>query len=107
MRKSKAIVSIITACLIFAGIFSSTAFASGELAGDVNLDKKVDVEDALLVLRATTGTTELTAAQQAVADVTYDGTVNSVDALRILLFVTGSVGSLDKVGGDDGDDIVL
>jgi hypothetical protein len=44
---------------------------------------------------------------KAVADVTYDGKINSVDALRILLYVCGSINSLDKLGGEEGDDIII
>ena len=75
--------------------------------GDVDFDGSVNVEDALVVLRAVAGEEEaaLTAEQRVVADVTYDGVINSVDALRILLFVSGQISSLDVIGGEEGDEI--
>ena len=61
----------------------------------------------LLLLRATSGTTTLTAAQIKTAVVTYDSNINSVDALRILLFVSGNISSLDKLSGDEGNDVII
>lgn len=83
------------------------SFAAAAKAGDVDFDGVVTAEDALLVLQVTSGTRTLTAAQKKVADVTYDGKVNSVDALRILFYVSGTVSSLEKLGSDEGDDLII
>lgn len=58
--------------------------------GDVNGDKKVDVVDALLVLRHSAGKTKLTSSQLSRADMDKNGTVNVVDALTILKKVSKS-----------------
>ncbi len=102
----KAILSIVLVIALVAGLCSVSVGAS-QKSGDVDFDGLVTAEDALLVLRATSGTTTLSSAQIKAADVTYDGKINSVDALRILLYVCGSINSLDKLGGEEGDDIII
>lgn len=57
--------------------------------GDINGDKKVDANDALLVLRASVGKATLTAEQTKAADLTGDGKVNAADALVILRIAVG------------------
>ncbi len=106
MKIKKALVSILLVLALTAGI-ACVAFGASTKAGDVDFDGLVTAEDALLVLRATAGTQQLSSAQVTAADVTYDGKVNSVDALRILLYVCGSINSLDKLGGEEGDDIII
>ena len=102
----KTLVSILLVIALVAGL-CTVSFGASQKAGDVDFDGLVTAEDALLVLRATSGTSSLSAAQVKAADVSYDGKVNSVDALRILLYVCGSINSLDKLGGEEGDDIII
>lgn len=106
MKIIKAVLSVILVLSLVCGICCVSLGASNKM-GDVDFDGLVTAEDALLVLRATSGTTVLSDAQVTSADVTYDGKVNSVDALRILLYVCGSINSLDKLGGEEGDDIII
>ena len=102
----KALISLALVIALVAGL-ASVSFGASQKAGDVDFDGLVTAEDALLVLRATAGTTSLSSAQIDAADVTYDGKINSVDALRILLYVCGNINSLDKLGGEEGDDIII
>jgi len=57
------------------------------LKGDVNLDGKIDVYDAVAVLRGVAGITSLNADAEAAADVNADGYVDVVDATTILKYV--------------------
>ena len=109
MKNAKRILAVVLSLAIAAGVLVTTALAAGTTMGDVDFDGTVTVEDALIVLRATAGEegVSLTAEQRAAADVTYDSHVNSVDALRILLYVSGQISTLDAVGGEEGDDIIL
>ncbi len=52
--------------------------------GDLNSDEMVNAKDALEVLKAAVGKTQLTDAQKSAADVNKDGTINAKDALEIL-----------------------
>ena len=104
MKRLSILISILLVCVIATGFLVSGA---SDTPGDVDLDGKVTAEDALLVLRASSGTDTLTAAQTKLADVTYDGKINSVDALRILLYISGSVSDLGNVGSEEGDDIII
>ena len=71
--------SIIFAILLVCGIAASfIASGASDTPGDVDLDGTVTAEDALLVLRASAGIDKLNAKQTKLADVTYDGKVNSV-----------------------------
>ena len=109
MKRINKALAIVLSLAVAAGVLFTNAFAVGTKMGDVDFSGEVDVEDALIVLRAVAGEdgASLTAEQQTAADVTYDGTVNSVDALRILLYVSGQISSLDAIGGEEGDDIVF
>ncbi|HOL17882.1 MAG TPA: dockerin type I domain-containing protein, partial [Bacillota bacterium] len=62
--------------------------------GDVDQSGRVDVADAILVLRQIVGLVELTPSQEQSADVNLDGTVNVADAILILRFIVGLVPSL-------------
>ncbi len=104
MKRPFILISILLVCCLTAGFFVCGA---SDVHGDVDLDGKVTAEDALLVLRASSGTDTLTAAQVKLADVTYDGKINSVDALRILLYISGSISDLGNVGSEEGDDIII
>ena len=104
MKRLSILISILLVCTITAGFLANGA---SDIPGDVDLDGKVTAEDALLVLRASSGTDKLTGAQIKLADVTYDSKINSVDALRILLYISGSIGDLGNVDSEEGDDIII
>lgn len=59
------------------------------LDGDVNLDSKVNAEDALIVLKASSKLEELTEDEIKYADVNWDGVVNAKDALLVLKMAAG------------------
>ena len=108
MKKLIAVLlSIILVTAVAAGSFIFFAHGSAGTAGDADLDGYVTAQDAMLVLRASSGLAELNAVQTARADVTYDGKINSVDALQILMFVTGNISDLDNAGSEEGDSIIL
>ncbi|MBR6407332.1 MAG: hypothetical protein IKS19_01885 [Clostridia bacterium] len=65
--------------------------APSGILGDINGDKKVNTEDALIALKAAVGIVSLDAAQKAVADVNGDGAVNTEDALLILKYSVGII----------------
>lgn len=67
------------------------AASTTQLLGDVDGSKKIDVVDALTVLKYTAGNITLTADQKTRADVDKNGTVNVVDALTILKYVCGKI----------------
>ena len=67
--------------------------------GDINNDSNVAADDALSVLRFTTGLdTFLDDAQQAQADVDGDTTITSNDALFILRFSVGMTDAKSTAG---------
>ena len=57
--------------------------------GDVNIDKKVNSNDALLILEYSVGKRVLSDTQKKAADMDSDGVVDSVDALAVLKKSTG------------------
>ncbi len=57
---------------------------SGSASGDVNGDKKVNSQDALLIMQHAVMLITLTGTQKANADMNGDGNINSTDALIIL-----------------------
>ncbi len=59
--------------------------------GDVNEDGKVDVGDAILVLRSIVGLTSLEENQFYAADVNGDGNVDVSDAILILRYIVGLI----------------
>ena len=82
-----------------------TAFAQSQVAsfeydkkytlGDVNDDGKINAIDAVLILRAAIGKTELTDIQQKAADVNEDKSVNALDAVVVLRKAVGKPSILD------------
>lgn len=82
-----------------------TAFAQSQVAsfeydkkytlGDVNDDGKINAIDAVLILRAAIGKTELTDIQQKAADVNEDKSVNALDAVVVLRKAVGKSSILD------------
>lgn len=63
-------------------------------AGDANTDKKVNSNDALIVLQYATGVVKLGAEQKALADLNADNKINSGDALKILQLATGLINTI-------------
>ena len=63
--------------------------------GDVNEDGKINAIDAVLILRAAIGKTELTDIQQKAADVNEDKSVNALDAVVVLRKAVGKPSILD------------
>lgn len=59
------------------------------LRGDVNLDKKVDVGDAIIVLRNIVGLVQLTESQETIGDMNKDGKIDVGDAILILRRIVG------------------
>ena len=68
---------------------------SGDAMGDVNGDGVITNLDALMLLKATNDQLNLTAEQFARADLDGDGNLSAKEALRILQYVSGAVGSVD------------
>jgi hypothetical protein len=62
---------------------------SGDAAGDVNGDGKVNISDALLALRSSVGLQVLTAPQQSAADLNGDGRADVSDVVLILRLAVG------------------
>ncbi len=61
------------------------------IKGDVDINRKINSTDALLVLQHSTAIVVLNENQIKCADVENDGIVNSTDALKILLYSTGNI----------------
>ena len=53
-------------------------------SGDANLDNRIDLSDALIVLKAALGIQQLSDEQQAVCDMNNDDIIDLKDALLIL-----------------------
>ncbi|MBQ7114386.1 MAG: hypothetical protein IJO10_09145 [Clostridia bacterium] len=66
--------------------FTITVEKPKGLLGDVNLDKKVNSTDAVMVLQASVKLITLSELQTTLADVNFDGKLNSTDAVRILQY---------------------
>lgn len=71
--------------------------ASEIKAGDVNSDGSVNILDVICVNKALLGSTKLTDAQNAAADVDGDGDVTTTDSLNILKYVVEVIGSFEKL----------
>ena len=107
MKRLHILISALLVCCISVGGFTLYALGSSSKPGDADLDGTVTIEDALLVLRASAELDTLSAEQRKLADVTYDSKINSVDALRILLYVSGNISDLGNIGSEEGDDIII
>ncbi len=59
------------------------------VAGDTDMNAKVNSTDALVVLQFVVSARDLGPARQLSADITGDGSINSTDALKILRLVVG------------------
>lgn len=80
---------------------STTASDSGEvpvtgasLYGDVNLDGKVDITDAVLLNKKAAGQVDLNAQAAANADCMFNGEINGDDATTLLQFLVQLISSL-------------
>ena len=102
----KKIIVIMLAVLLACGAASVGSFAAGEVMGDVDMNGKVEINDAVTVLKAANGQVSLGSGQNVLADVTYDGKVDTQDALRILLYTNGDVNDRQKLGSDEGNIII-
>ena len=75
-------------------MYSTAKVSAAGLTGDANGDGEVNLQDALVVLRAALGLIELGPAAETVSDVNGDGAITIDDALLILRFALGLTGSL-------------
>lgn len=66
-----------------------TVIDDGIMYGDVNGDKEVNVQDAIMILRHVVGLVSLTDACKQAADVTGSGDIAVQDAIKILRYVVG------------------
>lgn len=73
------------------GSEAAISIETGVMLGDIDGNGKVNVVDALLALKASTGKLQLTESQQKAADADKNGKVNVVDALMILKASTGKI----------------
>lgn len=62
--------------------------------GDVNKDFKVNIQDAIMILKHITGKIKFNNDEMKIADTTRDGRVNIQDAVQILKLITGKIKSL-------------
>ncbi len=58
--------------------------------GDIDGDGEITANDALMILRASVGLTELNEKQKAAADIDGDGSITSADALIVLRYSVGA-----------------
>ena len=64
------------------------------LIGDVNLDGKICITDAVLLQRAVNGSVELSETQRKKADCNADGVVDATDALLLMRFLIQDITQL-------------
>ena len=64
------------------------------LIGDVNLDGKISITDAVLLQRAVNGSVELSETQRKKADCNADGVVDATDALLLMRFLIQDITQL-------------
>ncbi len=65
--------------------------------GDLNLDKKIDAKDALMVLKLAVDKLEKTDELMMLGDVNFDEKVDAKDALEILKFAVNKPSALDDI----------
>lgn len=68
-----------------------------QLLGDINLDGRVDITDAVLLNKAASGTVKLNAQAMQNADCDGDGTLNTGDSLSLLKFLVHLIMALPEV----------
>ena len=64
------------------------------LCGDVNLDGRVDITDAVLLSKAVSGSVEVNDVQKSAMDCDGDGEISSNDATTLMQFLVHAVDSL-------------
>lgn len=69
-------------------------YKANALYGDVNLDGKVELTDAILLNKACAGTVNLTGQALENSDCEYDGVLNAGDALTLLKFLVQLIPSI-------------
>ena len=74
------------------------AVEAATLYGDINLDGRVDITDAVLLNKAAANTVSLSAQQQANADCDESGGVDSNDAVVLLKFLVSIIHTLPNKG---------
>ena len=74
------------------------AVEAATLYGDINLDGRVDITDAVLLNKAAANTVSLSAQQQANADCDESGEVDSNDAVVLLKFLVSIIHTLPNKG---------
>ncbi|MBQ9769001.1 MAG: hypothetical protein IJW27_02245, partial [Clostridia bacterium] len=79
-------------------VISVQEVVSGDAMGDVNGDGAITNLDALMLLKATNDQLNLTAEQFARADLDGNGSLAAKEALCILQYVSGAIGSVDMRG---------
>ena len=70
------------------------------LYGNLDGNNRVDAADALIILKASVGKTELSGEQLVYADVYQDGKVDAADALYVLKYAVGKIDTLPVTGTD-------
>jgi len=61
------------------------------MLGDINGDSRIDVSDAILILRNIVGLTELGLSQMSAADVNGDSRIDVSDAILVLRYIVGLI----------------
>ncbi|MFR1719120.1 MAG: dockerin type I repeat-containing protein, partial [Ruminococcus callidus] len=74
------------------------AVEAATLYGDINLDGRVDITDAVLLNKAAANAVSLSAQQQANADCDESGEVDSNDAVVLLKFLVSIIHTLPNKG---------
>ncbi len=93
----KKILSILLAAVMLFGVFAVSASAEDAIIyGDLDGDKKVNSNDALLILQYAVALKTFTAKEKLLADVDMSGAVNSGDALCILDYATEQITKFQK-----------
>ena len=64
------------------------------LCGDVNLDGRVDITDAVLLSKAVSGSVEVNDVQKSAMDCDGDGEISSNDVTTLMQFLVHAVDSL-------------
>lgn len=77
---------------------TTTPPVSGTAVGDINLDGRVDITDAVLMTKMANGSVGLSDSQFAVADCNSDGEFGAEDALTLLKFLVHLVDTLPYTG---------
>lgn len=87
VKRIKKLTAVLLSMLLCIGSFSDVSCvdaAESEIAGDVNLDGKVTLTDAKLIMQYCNKAKKLSAVQKKNADVNGDGKINLVDAKLVM-----------------------